>query len=206
MEAMTTITAAQLRAAVNAWEVDVRADRDAFVQDSEARALPLDEQVDGVVATIFEYAAGFKADGSPLGGWHRGHCAPRFVPSAQVLKVFAPCSHPHKKAVESEHVCGSRAFPAVRTPVCTGVRILFALARSRCLLKRNACAGLRRLAPLQSRLKLGCEQETWRCSHHGKSGKGPFDSRVRPPRGLFRHAGAAGNHAGQAEGEEGWNA
>ena len=53
MEAMTTITAAQLRAAVNAWEVDVRADRDAFVQDSEARALPLDEQVDGVVATIF---------------------------------------------------------------------------------------------------------------------------------------------------------
>ncbi|PJM72097.1 hypothetical protein CV751_03395 [Achromobacter ruhlandii] len=68
MEAMTTITAAQLRAAVNAWEVDVRADRDAFVQDSEARALPLDEQVDGVVGTILGYAAGFKADGSPLEG------------------------------------------------------------------------------------------------------------------------------------------
>ncbi len=68
MEGMTSITTAQLRAAVSAWEVDVRADRDAFVQDSEARALPLDEQVDGVVATILGYAAGFKADGSPLEG------------------------------------------------------------------------------------------------------------------------------------------
>lgn len=68
MEGMTSITTAQLRAAVNAWELDVRADRDAFVQDSEARARPLDKQVDGVVATILGYAAGFKADGSPLEG------------------------------------------------------------------------------------------------------------------------------------------
>lgn len=68
MEGMTSITTAQLRAAVNAWELDVRVDRDAFMQDSEARALPLGEQVDGVVATILGYAARFKADGSPLGG------------------------------------------------------------------------------------------------------------------------------------------
>jgi CHASE1-domain containing sensor protein len=68
MEGMTSITTAQLRAAVNAWELDVRADRDAFEQDSEARALPLAKQVDGVVATILGYAAGFKADGSPLEG------------------------------------------------------------------------------------------------------------------------------------------
>ncbi|CUJ03045.1 Uncharacterised protein [Achromobacter xylosoxidans] len=68
MKGMTSITTAQLRAAVNAWELDVRADRDAFVQDSEARALPLDEQVDGIVATILGYAVGFKADGSPLEG------------------------------------------------------------------------------------------------------------------------------------------
>lgn len=135
MKGMATITAAQLRAAVNAWEVDVRADRDALVQDSEARALPLDEQVNGVVVTIFEYAAGFKADGSPLGGKHRGHCAPCFVSSAEVLKVFAPCSHHPKKAAESAHLYGSRAFPAERTPVCTSVRTgPFALsAETQCL-------------------------------------------------------------------------
>ncbi|WP_156350618.1 MULTISPECIES: hypothetical protein [Achromobacter] len=65
---MTSITTAQLRAAVNAWELDVRADRDAFVQDSEARALPLAEQVDGVVTAILGYAARFNPDGSPLEG------------------------------------------------------------------------------------------------------------------------------------------
>ncbi|CAB3627421.1 Uncharacterised protein [Achromobacter sp. 2789STDY5608633] len=68
MEGMTSITTAQLRAAVNAWELDVRADRDAFVQDSEARALPLAEQVDGVVTAILGYAARFNPDGSPLEG------------------------------------------------------------------------------------------------------------------------------------------
>lgn len=68
MESMTSITTAQLRAAVSAWELDVRADRDAFVQDGEARALPLGEQVDGVVATILGYAARFNPDGSPLEG------------------------------------------------------------------------------------------------------------------------------------------
>jgi len=68
MEGMTSITTAQLRAAVNAWELDVRADRDAFVQDSEARALPLAEQVDGVVTAILGYDARFNPDGSPLEG------------------------------------------------------------------------------------------------------------------------------------------
>lgn len=68
MEGMTSITTAQLRAAVNAWEQDVRADRDAFVQDSEARALPFAEQVDGVVTAILGYAARFNPDGSPLEG------------------------------------------------------------------------------------------------------------------------------------------
>lgn len=68
MEGMTSITTAQLRAAVNAWELDVRADRDAFVQEGEARALPLAEQVDGVVTAILGYAARFNPDGSPLEG------------------------------------------------------------------------------------------------------------------------------------------
>ncbi|MBN9642547.1 MAG: hypothetical protein J0I68_28730 [Achromobacter sp.] len=53
---------------MSAWELDVRADRDAFVQDGEARALPLGEQVDGVVATILGYAARFNPDGSPMEG------------------------------------------------------------------------------------------------------------------------------------------
>lgn len=68
MEGMTSITTVQLRAAVNAWELDVRADRDAFLQDSACRALPLGEQVDCLVATILGYAARFNLDGSPLEG------------------------------------------------------------------------------------------------------------------------------------------
>lgn len=49
------ITVAQLRAALKAWEVDVRANRGAFASEEESRAAPLDEQVDDSVSTILCY-------------------------------------------------------------------------------------------------------------------------------------------------------
>lgn len=68
MVGVTSITMEQLRAAVKAWEVDVRDDRAAFASDEEARTLPLDEQVDGIVSKILGYVQAAGGDGSPVEG------------------------------------------------------------------------------------------------------------------------------------------
>lgn len=62
------VTVAQLRAALKAWEVDVRANRGAFASEEECRGAPLDELVDDSVSAILRYAARFNPDGSPLEG------------------------------------------------------------------------------------------------------------------------------------------
>jgi hypothetical protein len=54
---METITLDQLRAAFILWETDVRANRDGFASDDEARTAPLDQAADGYIKVITQYIA-----------------------------------------------------------------------------------------------------------------------------------------------------